>query len=97
MFRGGSPSEMYLGPINSMERVMEQCERFCVEVHGPDLLQNRIALEPGATTIGRQGANDIVLTDEQISPEHPRLDCEGDVCTITDLGSTNGTVIDERG
>ena len=50
------------------------------------------------TFIGRSPGNDIVLPDEQkrVSSKHARLDRTSGSLHLTDLGSTNGTVVNGR-
>ena len=50
-------------------------------------------LHPGENTIGRDGSNDVVLSDEKVSAHHARIAVRDDGCTIRDLGSTNGTFL----
>ena len=48
----------------------------------------------GVNAIGRREGNDIRLTSDQyISGRHAELKAEGGVFTLTDLGSTNGTLV----
>lgn len=48
-------------------------------------------------TIGRAVENDIVVTSKRVSREHARVRREGRRVTLEDLGSTNGTLLnDER-
>jgi pSer/pThr/pTyr-binding forkhead associated (FHA) protein len=47
-------------------------------------------------TIGRSSANDISITDPEISRKHSRLVKQGTDYAIEDLGSTNGTFVNER-
>jgi pSer/pThr/pTyr-binding forkhead associated (FHA) protein len=57
-------------------------------------------IERPAITIGRGLKNDVVLIDPAISRHHTRIEFEGGVFFIQDLGSGNGTVIngvDEEG
>lgn len=49
-------------------------------------------LRPGPNTIGRSGENAIVLPDDKVSSRHARVDVDSTVCTVVDLGSTNGTL-----
>ena len=44
-------------------------------------------------TIGRSSVNEIVLNDPEISRRHAQLSRQGNVYTIQDLGSTNGTFV----
>lgn len=47
-------------------------------------------------TIGRDINNDIVINDSEISRNHCRLVMSGDSYLIEDLGSTNGTWVNEQ-
>jgi hypothetical protein len=46
--------------------------------------------------IGRSSDNDIVVPDMRASRNHVRLECTGGDCFITDLGSSNGTLVNGR-
>ncbi|HUT32208.1 MAG TPA: ATP-binding protein [Planctomycetota bacterium] len=52
-------------------------------------------LRPGANTIGRLQGNSILLADDKVSGAHARIDVRGPVATLTDLGSTNGTLLND--
>ncbi len=47
-------------------------------------------------TIGRDINNEIVINDAEVSRKHSRLAISADSFTIEDLGSTNGTWVNER-
>lgn len=48
----------------------------------------------GDTTVGRDAANTIPLTDDSTSSRrHARIDRQNGACTITDEGSSNGTFV----
>jgi hypothetical protein len=47
-----------------------------------------------SVVVGR-GAVDVVVDDPFASDRHLRIDVEGDRVTVVDLGSTNGTVIND--
>jgi pSer/pThr/pTyr-binding forkhead associated (FHA) protein len=48
----------------------------------------------GVTIIGREETSDVVVTDPAASRQHAEVRADGDVFTLIDLGSTNGTLID---
>lgn len=54
-----------------------------------------LALQPG-TRIGRSGRNTIVLDDAYVSSEHAVIAYDRDRWHLTDRGSTNGTLVNER-
>lgn len=51
-------------------------------------------LRPGTTTIGREG--DIMFLDTRVSRRHAQITNLNDQLTIEDLGSTNGTKVNDR-
>ncbi len=53
-------------------------------------------LKPGVITLGRSSDNDVVLRDPQVSRHHARIVCSEDVCSVQDLGSANGTFVNDR-
>ncbi|MBN2394158.1 MAG: PD40 domain-containing protein [Anaerolineae bacterium] len=50
-------------------------------------------MKAGGLTVGREADNDIILDDLKASRHHARLESDGRVYRITDLGSTNGTYL----
>jgi FHA domain/Domain of unknown function (DUF1707) len=48
------------------------------------------------TVLGRSRACDVVLADDSVSRRHAMLVREGDRVVLTDLGSTNGTLVNGR-
>ena len=53
-----------------------------------------VNLKLGDTTIGRSPSCDIVLDDKRVSKKHAAIKTVGVTSTIRDLGSTNGTFIE---
>jgi len=56
-----------------------------------DGAQRTVPLQTEVTTIGRLPESEIVLKDKGASRRHAQIRLAGEVATITDLGSTNGT------
>jgi len=50
-------------------------------------------IKEGATTVGRHPDSDIFLDDITVSRHHCRFRSEGQVFTVEDSGSTNGTYV----
>ncbi len=58
--------------------------------------QQSWTLKPGEYTLGRFPTNDIVIPDPYVSRRHARLFYKDGKWFIEDLGSTNGTIIDNE-
>lgn len=56
----------------------------------------RYPLRQGETTVGRSPYCSVQLMSLQASREHAAISVSGDVAIITDLGSRNGTFVNER-
>lgn len=56
----------------------------------------RFYLEPPEVTVGRDPESDIFLNDVTVSRTHARLRMQGDSVTITDVGSLNGTYVNDE-
>ncbi|WP_286308014.1 FHA domain-containing protein [Agromyces mangrovi Wang et al. 2018] len=57
---------------------------------------DRLEVPPGRSTIGRKGDLELVLDDAGVSRVHARVERTGDAVRLTDLGSTNGTTVNDR-
>ncbi len=54
-------------------------------------------LVPGVTTFGRRAENSVVIQgDPYVSGSHAQIIADGDVFRLTDIGSTNGTLLNGR-
>ncbi|MBO0794789.1 MAG: FHA domain-containing protein, partial [Ktedonobacteraceae bacterium] len=56
----------------------------------------RIALESPRITVGRAQDNQLVVSDPKASAHHAVIQLHGESYTVTDLGSTNGTFVNEQ-
>ena len=55
-----------------------------------------VDLEAGEVNIGRQAENDLVLDSEKVSRRHARVIKDGRHYFVEDLGSFNGTFVNDR-
>lgn len=64
-------------------------------VEGPDH-GNQFEIAKAQTVIGRAQRNDIVLQDRRVSANHASVEIQNGEILIKDLGSTNGTFVNNR-
>ena len=64
-------------------------------VGGPDA-PRELAIPPGGATIGTAADCTLRLTDRRVSRHHTHVFIEGDRFRVRDLGSSNGTFVDDQ-
>ncbi|MGI5862476.1 MAG: adenylate/guanylate cyclase domain-containing protein [Myxococcales bacterium] len=64
-------------------------------INGPGYFDTTYDLPDGVTCIGRADTNDIVLSGDQVSRRHARIEVNGGTLTVEDLGSRNGMRIND--
>jgi two-component system cell cycle response regulator len=68
----------------------------CLVVYYGRYLGRRHALDKPEVVLGRSDAAAIQVDHESVSREHARVTVLGGTCRIADLGSTNGTWVNDR-
>ncbi|HEX9732755.1 MAG TPA: FHA domain-containing protein [Thermoanaerobaculia bacterium] len=59
-------------------------------------LKGEVVVVPeGATVAGRSSENPVVIDDSSVSRQHFRIERRGNALTVTDLGSANGTRVND--
>jgi diguanylate cyclase (GGDEF)-like protein len=82
--------------LEAFSTVARTTDRAClVVIYGPEL-GKRAALGHGPFEIGRSSKADLPIDQESISRHHARITFEGGRHHIEDLGSTNGTFVNEH-
>ena len=64
-----------------------------IVIHPGSPAAREFALKPGANSLGRGPANDITVEDSSVSTSHCQITVSGTQAAIQDLGSTNGTFL----
>ncbi len=57
---------------------------------------NVLDLNEDRVVLGRDDSSDVVLKDRRVSRQHAALGCHAGEYTISDLGSTNGTYVNDQ-
>ena len=70
---------------------MKQFGRLILSL--PDGSDEEFMLEKPNITLGRSATNDVTLLDTNVSRTHARLEYSPNGCTINDLGSANGVIV----
>ena len=77
------------------ERIAVGGESCLVEIHGPELGKKYI-LDEEDFTIGRDVKNNIVVDLDNVSRRHARITTKQGKSFVVDLGSTNGTYLNDE-
>tara|TARA_R110002073_G_scaffold15425_6_gene60847 strand:+ start:10042 stop:10995 length:954 start_codon:yes stop_codon:yes gene_type:complete len=74
------------------------CETECclVQIYPPDVIEGMQLLEDDQFSIGRSPDTDLPLFDSSVSRQHAMLIRSQDGYLVRDLGSTNGTFVNEK-
>lgn len=85
-----------LPDIEVFSTAPKSSDRACIVViYGPEL-GKRASLGHGTFEVGRSPRSDLCIDQESISRHHARISFDGQRHVIEDLGSTNGTFVNER-
>lgn len=88
----GDPTAMVSGDEYPSTGVLSMTIHRLVPTEGG--MRAPLYVSEGYCRIGRtEGENDYCIPAPAISRNHARLECSGDVVTLRDLGSTNGTYL----
>jgi len=84
-----------LAPGVRLERQVALRQGYLVVTAGPDA-GRRFLFSPPRMTIGTADDNDVVLADSTVSKRHLAIEEAAEGCLVRDLGTTNGTYLDEH-
>jgi diguanylate cyclase (GGDEF)-like protein len=68
----------------------------CLIQYNGDALGHRYFLYDTEISIGRLSSNSVMLYDDSVSRQHARIISMGDQLAVEDLGSSNGTFINDK-
>lgn len=93
----GDPGATRAISTNTAERLgLPSSEARLVVLDASGSPKEHISITDAPVTIGRTSTNDVVLSDPNVSRHHAELRREGDAWMLVDLGSTNGTLVNDK-
>ena len=91
-----SVNETRVTKISTLKESAPLSSEAClVQIHGPDL-GKKFALDEDDFTIGREDGNNIVVDLDNVSRRHARVFLKESKHFVEDLGSTNGTYLNDE-
>jgi phage tail-like protein len=69
--------------------------RAVLSVSGPDLPTDQITIGKGSFVVGRTPENQLALNNQKVSRRHVEFTWAVDTFMVTDLGSSNGTLLND--
>jgi len=93
--RPGTPARKSTGVKGSRARAKPAGRKLLLTVTAGPLEGTTIPLGEAPVTIGRAPTSTLVIDDDYCSARHARVYREGESWWIEDLGSTNGTYIED--
>lgn len=88
-----SPSASTDGPDTPQDQTVDAAWRARLRITQGAGTGTSYPITTLVTTLGRHPGCDIVLDHPTVSRHHAAVHCAGDVCTLADAGSANGTAL----
>jgi diguanylate cyclase (GGDEF)-like protein len=95
MASGGGEETRVTKVTQMVNRIQAPGESCLVQIYGPDL-GKKYPLADDEITIGRDSKNQVVVDLDNVSRKHARLTSRDSKCFVVDLGSTNGTYLNDH-
>ena len=90
-----NPNKTVVTVITPVQKKPDLKEACLVVIYGDDL-GKKVPLGQGTVIIGRSSKCDIQVDQESVSRNHAKMRYTGKFFTIRDLGSTNGTYVNDE-